>query len=186
MPISDLIQLMKEKAEAVQAVVVKIKTMTEAIQYTLDLTRRQGGTSMVAMGLENQELNLLEEACKSADITFLKPPLRLHANDIHTALTAVDWGIAETGTLVLDSSSEDVRIATMLSETHVALLPVSKIRPDVTALENEINAVLKSDDSTYYAFITGASRTADIERVLAIGVHGPQELHILIMEGNRE
>ena len=186
MPISDLVQLMKEKAEAVQAVVVKIKTMKEAFQYTLDLTRRQGGRSIVAMGLEGQDLNLLEDACKSADITFLKPPFRLHANDIHTALTPVDWGIAETGTLVLDSSSEDVRIATMLSETHVALLPVSKIRPDVTALENEINSVLMADDSSYYAFITGASRTADIERVLAIGVHGPQELHILMMEGNRE
>ena len=186
MPISDLIQLMKEKAEAVHAVVVKIKTMKEAFQYTLDLTRRQGGTSIVAMGLESQDLNLLEDACKSADITFLKPPFRLHANDIHTALTPVDWGIAETGTLVLDSSSEDVRIATMLSETHVALLPVSKIRPDVTSLENEINSVLMADDSSYYAFITGASRTADIERVLAIGVHGPQELHILMMEGNRE
>lgn len=186
MPISDLIQFMKEKAEAVQAVVVKIKTMKEAFQYTLDLTRRQRGTSMVAMGLESQDLNLLEDACKSANIIFFKPPLRLHANDIHTALTAVDWGIAETGTLVLDSSSEDVRIATMLSETHVALLPVSKIRPDVAALEKEINAVLKADDSSYYAFITGASRTADIERVLAIGVHGPQELHILMMEGHRE
>lgn len=186
MPISDLTQLMKEKAEAVQAVVVKIKTMKEAFRYTVDLTRRQGGTSMVALGLETQDVNLLEGACKAANLTFLKPPLRSHANEIHTALTFVDWGIAETGTLVLDSSSEDVRIATMLSETHVALLPVSKIRPDVTALENEINAVLKADDSSYYAFITGASRTADIERVLAIGVHGPQELHILMMEGNRE
>ena len=185
MATSDLIQLMTEKAEAVQAVVVKIKTMKAAFQYTVDLTRRQGGTSMVAMGLQNQELNLLEEACKTADINFLKPPLRLHANDIHTALTAVDWGIAETGTLVLDSSSEDVRIATMLSETHVALLPVSKIKPDVAALENEINAVLMADGSSYYAFITGASRTADIERVLAIGVHGPQELHILMMEENQ-
>jgi len=186
MPTSDLIRLMKEKAEAVQAVVVKIKTMKEAFQYTVDLTRRQGGTSMVAMGLETQDVNLLEKACKTADLTFLKPPLRSHANEIHTALTPVDWGIAETGTLVLDSSSEDVRIATMLSETHVALLPVSKIKPDVTALENEINAVLKADGSSYYAFITGASRTADIERVLTIGVHGPQELHILIMEKNRE
>lgn len=186
MPTSDLIRLMKEKAEAVQAVVVKIKTLKEAFQYTVDLTRRQGGTSMVAMGLETQDVNLLEKACKTADLTFLKPPLRSHANEIHTALTPVDWGIAETGTLVLDSSSEDVRIATMLSETHVALLPVSKIKPDVTALENEINAVLKADGSSYYAFITGASRTADIERVLAIGVHGPQELHILIMEENRE
>jgi len=177
---------MKEKAEAVQAIVVKIKTMKEAFQYTVDLTRQQKGTSMVAMGLETQSVNLLEKACKTADLTFIKPPLRSHANEIHTALTPVDWGIAETGTLVLDSSSEDVRIATMLSETHVALLPVSKIKPDVTALENEINAVLKAEGSSYYAFITGASRTADIERVLTIGVHGPQELHILIMEENRE
>ncbi|PLX53934.1 MAG: lactate utilization protein [Desulfobacteraceae bacterium] len=186
MQTSDLIQLLKEKAEAVQAVVVKIKTLKEAFQYTVDLTREQRGTSMVAMGLKTQDVNLLEKACKTADISFIKPPLRSHANEIHTALTPVDWGIAETGTLVLDSSSEDVRIATMLSETHVALLPVSKIKPDVTALENEINAVLKADGSSYYAFITGASRTADIERVLAIGVHGPQELHILIMEENRE
>jgi L-lactate dehydrogenase complex protein LldG len=186
MPTSDLVQLMKEKAEAVQAVVVKIKTMKEAFQYTIDLTRQQKGTSMVAVGLKTQDVNLLEKACKTEDLTFLKPPLRSHANDIHTALTPVDWGIAETGTLVLDSSSEDVRIATMLSETHVALLPVSKIKPDVTALENEINAVLKADGSSYYAFITGASRTADIERILAIGVHGPQELHILMMEENRE
>ena len=186
MPTSDLIQLMKEKAEAVQAVVLRIKTMKDAIQYAVDLTRQQGGTSMVAMGLETQDVNLLEEACKGAHLTFLKPPLRSYANDIHTALTLVDWGIAETGTLVLDSSSEDVRIATMLSETHVALLPVSKIKPDTASLEDKINAVLKADGSSYYAFITGASRTADIERVLAIGVHGPQELHILIMEENRE
>jgi L-lactate dehydrogenase complex protein LldG len=186
MSTSDLVQLMKEKAEAVQAVVIKIKTMKEAFQYTVDITRQRGGTSLVAMGLETQDVNFLGEACKTASLTFLKPPLRSYANGIHTALTPVDWGIAETGTLVLDSSSEDVRIATMLSEIHVALLPVSKIKPDVTALENEINAVLKADSSSYYAFITGASRTADIERVLAIGVHGPQELHILIMEENRE
>ena len=186
MPTSDFIQLMKEKAEAVQAVVVKINTMKDAFQYAADLTRKQGGRSMVAMGLETEDVNLLENVCKAADINLLKPPLRSYANEIHTALTSVNWGIAETGTLVLDSSSEDVRIATMLSESHVALLPVSKIKPDATALENEINAVLKTHNSSYYAFITGASRTADIERVLAIGVHGPQELHILIMEEDWE
>ena len=79
MPASDLIQLMKEKAEAVQAVVVKIKTMEEAFQYTVDVTIKQGGTSMVAMGLETQEINLLEQACKTADLAFLKSPLRSHA-----------------------------------------------------------------------------------------------------------
>ena len=64
MPASDLIQLMKEKAEAVQAIVVKIKTMKEAFQYTVDLTRQQKGTSMVAMGLETQGVNLLERRVK--------------------------------------------------------------------------------------------------------------------------
>lgn len=178
----DPIQLLKEKAEAVQVVVLKIQTVKDALQYTVDLTRQQEGKSVVATGLETQEMDFLENACKTGDIKLLKPPLRSHANKIHTALTPVDWGIAETGTLVLDSSSEDVRIATMLAETHVALLPASKIKLHVADLENEINAALKPDASSYYTFITGASRTADIERVLAIGVHGPQELHILIVE----
>jgi hypothetical protein len=52
MPTSDIIQLMKEKTEAVQGVVVKIKMMKEAFQYTVDLTSEQKGTSIVAVGLK--------------------------------------------------------------------------------------------------------------------------------------
>jgi L-lactate dehydrogenase complex protein LldG len=178
----DLIKQMKEKAEAVQAIVSKIVRMTDAIRYAVDLTKAQGGQTVVAAGLAAIEQDLLKKQCETADLTVFDFPLRPHANKIHTALTLVDWGIAETGTLVLDSTSEDIRIATMLAETHVAVLPASKIKPDSGSLENELNAGLKMDTPIYYAFITGASRTADIERVLAIGVHGPKELHILIME----
>lgn len=184
MPKSDLVQLMKEKAEAVQSIVFEIKTYEDAFQYTVDLTKKQGGKTVVAVRLETNDQDFLKNQCETAGLELLGFPLRPHANEIHTSLTAVDWGIAETGTLVLDSTSEDVRIATMLAETHVAILPASKIKPDTAALENEMNTILKTDVSVYYAFITGASRTADIERVLAIGVHGPQELHILIMEEN--
>jgi L-lactate dehydrogenase complex protein LldG len=63
------------------------------------------------------------------------------------------------------------------------VLPAEKIKPTSEALENKLNNELKGNSASYIAFITGASRTADIERVLAIGVHGPIELHILIMEG---
>ena len=59
-------------------------------------------------------------------------------------------------------------------------LPRSKIQPDLMTLEKELGRLMK-EPGNYLAFITGASRTADIERVLTIGVHGPQELHILIM-----
>ena len=179
---SALIKQMQEKAEAVQAIVSKIDRIQDAFQYTVDLTKKQGGQTVVAAGLAAAEQELLKKQCETAGLTLLDFPLRPHADKIHTALTTVDWGIAETGTLVLDSTSEDVRIATMLAETHVAVLPASKIKPDSMSLENQLNAVLKQDTPVYYAFITGASRTADIERVLAVGVHGPKELHILIME----
>ena len=182
MPNSDLIQIMKQRAETVQAIVSKITTLEQAFRYTVDLTQNQGGKTVAATGLTPDEARLLEKACETFQLELIEFPLRPHTHKIHTSFTPADWGIAETGTLVIDSSSEDVRIATMLAETHIAVLPASKIKPDSAAFEKELNAVLKADTPSYYAFITGASRTADIERVLTIGVHGPQELHILIVE----
>jgi L-lactate dehydrogenase complex protein LldG len=173
---------MKEKAEAVQAVVTEIKHLDEAFQYTVNITKKQGGKAIAAPGLDDGDRAKIEAVCQQKDLVLLTKRLRDHSSGLHTGFTIADWGIAETGTLVLDSTSEDIRIATMLAETHVAVLPASKIKPDSMSLANELNAVLKQDAPVYYAFITGASRTADIERVLAVGVHGPKELHILIME----
>jgi len=177
---------MKQRAETVQAIVSKITDMEEAVRYTVDLTQKQGGRTVAAAGLNPDEARLMKTACETFQLELLEFPLRPHTHEIHTSFTPADWGIAETGTLVIDSSSEDVRIATMLAETHIAVLPASKIKPDSAALEKELNAALLADTPSYYAFITGASRTADIERVLAIGVHGPQELHILIVEEDSE
>ena len=92
-----------------------------------------------------------------------------------------DYGIAETGTLVIDSTSEELRLATMVSEVHVAVLPINRLRATSLDLEKELLQTMGTGPN-YWAFITGASRTADIERVLALGVHGPLELHILLME----
>lgn len=182
----DLVQLMRQKAEAVQAVVSEIANFDQACRYAADLTRNQGGRNLAAAGFNAGKMDLLTKRCESAGLNFLRGPLRRHADDIHTALTSVDWGIAETGSLVIDSRSEDTRIATMLCDSHVAVLPATRIRPDAMSLEKELQQILKGKGPAYTAFITGASRTADIERVLAIGVHGPKELHILIMEENEK
>ncbi|MGO8761088.1 MAG: LutC/YkgG family protein [Desulfobaccales bacterium] len=178
-PQTDL-NLFKEKAAAVQVVISEIMDLPAAFDYAADLTIKQGGKSMAAFGWEGQDRAALEEACRRAGVSLVTDNLREHAADLHTALTLADWGIAETGSLVLDSGSEDLRLATMLAETHVAVLPVSRLQPDSLALEDEMNRLMASPPN-YLAFITGASRTADIERVLTIGVHGPQELHVLML-----
>jgi len=169
----ELIHRMKEKAGLVQAVVSTAGGMEEVLRYAVEVTLQQNGKTIAAPGLDPESRQKLEEICGGSGLTVLQPPLRAHQSQIHTALTGADWAIAETGTLVLDSCSEDLRIATMLSETHIAWIPASRIVPE-------------APDLSAYLVDKGhiARRTADIERVLAIGVHGPQELHILIMEEN--
>lgn len=172
---------MKEKAGSAQAVVLTVGGMEDVLRYAVDVTLRQNGQTIAAPGLGPEDRQKLAEICRGSGLTLLYTSLRAHQDQIHTALTGADWAIAETGTLVLDSGSEDLRIATMLSETHIAWIPASRIVSEATDLSAYLVDKMKSSPG-YMSFITGASRTADIERVLAIGVHGPQELHILIME----
>lgn len=180
---TELVRQMQTRAEAVQAFVRHVPDPQEAFRYALNLTRRQGGRAMAAVGFENRYVAAWQPLCTAQGIEFVTHALRQRTGGIHTALTPADWGIADTGTLVIDSANEDMRLATMLADIHVALLPVSKIHPNTESLADVMDGVLKSRAPAYLAFITGASRTADIERVLAIGVHGPQELHILLMDG---
>jgi L-lactate dehydrogenase complex protein LldG len=174
------INLFKEKAAAVQVVVSEITELGAAWGYAADLTKKQGGQALAAFGWDGAERAALETACREAEVNLVAENLREHADDLHTALTLADWGIAATGTVVLDSRSEDLRLATMLAEVHIAVLPLSRLQPDAEAVEADLVRLMEAAPG-YLAFITGASRTADIERVLAIGVHGPQEMHVLIL-----
>ncbi|SMC28348.1 L-lactate dehydrogenase complex protein LldG [Desulfacinum hydrothermale DSM 13146] len=178
---TELLQHFEERAQAVQTVVHRVADWAEAVRYALELTAHRAGATLAPVGVPKEALSALVEQGASHQVRLLEPPLRNHLEDIHTGLTPADWAIAETGTLVLDSTSEDLRIATMLSEVHVAVLPASRIREESLELGHEM-AALQKDGPRYLAFISGASRTADIERVLTIGVHGPQELHVLILE----
>jgi L-lactate dehydrogenase complex protein LldG len=170
----------KEKAAAVQVVISEIPDLAAAFAYAIDLTIKQGGKAMAACGWDDHKA-ALSEACAQAGLTLVAENLREHAAVLHTALTLADWGMADTGTLVFDSTSEDLRLATMLAETHVAVLPLSRLQPDAQFLAGDLERLMASPPG-YLAFITGASRTADIERVLTIGVHGPQELHVLLLQ----
>jgi L-lactate dehydrogenase complex protein LldG len=179
----DELVLLKERAQAVQTITTEVADFRAACLYAVDVTLRQGGSCIAAPGVSGKDLSHLKAACKAGGLRLLTKNLRENIEQISTGLTIADWGIAETATLVMDSTSEDFRIATMLCETHVAVLPRSRIVPDVMSIEDKLVSALKTAPK-YLAFISGASRTADIERVLTIGVHGPQELHLLIMEGD--
>jgi hypothetical protein len=79
-----------------------------------------------------------------------------------------DWARADTGTLVEIADAVDRRLVSTLPAVHIALVAIGALLPDLAS------AISRTDlrRSAYHFFITGPSRTADIERVLTIGVHG--------------
>lgn len=135
---------------------------------------------IAAPGLPEAAVAALRQQAAPLGMTVITDGLRRHLGGIDVAFTLADAGLAATGTLVLRCADEELRLATMLAETHIALLPASRIAADADALEPTLAAWMGQPG--YTAFITGPSRTADIERVTALGVHGPLELHILIRE----
>lgn len=206
---SEVIQQFTTKAEAVSATVSLVPSLEKAFEYTVDLCAKKEACQILSSGCEEplsstandlcqlkewgkiiaaptlaeKELDQLIPLAKKQGISVITRGMRQHLGGIDIGLTMCNFGIAETGSLVLDSSSEELRLATMLSEVHVAIITASQIVPTANAISDDLKTMM-SKNPNYLAFITGASRTADIERVLALGVHGPLELHILILEDN--
>ena len=100
---------------------------------------------------------------------------------VDVGITSAQAGIAETGTLVLDSSVERNRLVSLVPPIHIAILDASKI---FLTLGETLAALQAGEElSPAITFITGPSRTADIELTLTLGVHGPQELYVIINDG---
>ncbi len=99
---------------------------------------------------------------------------------IKKSIVEADLAIAETGTIVINNKNELLRRATSLSEELYIVLPKSKIVDMIEDAENFMYLLTK-EESAYITFITGASRTADIELILAMGVHGPLKVNVIII-----
>jgi L-lactate dehydrogenase complex protein LldG len=199
---NDLAALFSQKAALVSALVHQAASRTEAFDRAVSLlqdkapmTPQMSNTQLTSAGakeaparvmaapnLGTADLQYLSQACDTAgNIHLLQNGMRDYPGGIDMGVAWADYGIADTGTLVMASDSEETRLATMLCEVLVAVLNVSDIRPTADTMVRELTTMTARTGS-YTAFITGASRTADIERVLAIGVHGPLELHIILVE----
>ena len=104
---------------------------------------------------------------------------RAAATAAKVGISQMDWALADTGTLAQDATTVEQRLVSTLPEIHVAAVAADRMLPGL----GDLLARSKPERAGYLALITGPSRTADIERVLTIGVHGPSRLVILVIEG---
>ena len=87
------------------------------------------------------------------------------------------YGLADTGSVVLAASPEEPRARSLLPDVHVSLLHEDRILPGL----DELFAALGADLPSALAIVTGPSRSADIEQKLVVGVHGPGEVHVVLL-----
>lgn len=90
-------------------------------------------------------------------------------------VTGVDMALPETGTLLLRAAADRPRPVSLLPRVHLALLRPEALRADLGPAFAEVKG------QGYFVFVTGPSRTADIELTVTIGVHGPQALYVWVL-----
>lgn len=171
----ELVELFKDRASAAAAEVEEVEDMAEALARAAAVCG--AGRSLAAPDLAEDEAEIL----RRCGLEVVRSGLRQYRDGLEAAFTRADLGLADTGACVLASPGEETRLATMLCRTHLLALPKAKILPDSSLLEDYLRELL-GREAMYAAFITGPSRTADIERVLTIGVHGPLALRVFLLD----
>jgi L-lactate dehydrogenase complex protein LldG len=174
-----LIENFRQNLESVGGECWVVYDETEAAEILLSIIQENGAKKIALsdsplvkkiVGFLRMEAKCLENA--SADELF--------QSDL--GVTGAQLAIAETGTLVLESESERHRRTSLVPPIHVCVLEAKNIRQTL----GEVLEILQSRLSRTITFITGASRTSDIELTLAIGVHGPGKLHVILIDKEDE
>jgi L-lactate dehydrogenase complex protein LldG len=115
---------------------------------------------------------------KGAGIEFCGRPA--NADDA-TGLTGSFCAIAETGTVLLLSSPDTPKVTALLPETHVCIVRASRLLDTMEDSFALLRAEVGEPPRAVF-FVSGPSRTADIEQTIVIGAHGPYRVHVIIVE----
>jgi len=103
----------------------------------------------------------------------------------NVGITGVEFALAETGSLVVTSWTEGAQLASLAPPVHVALYRRSQLVASLDEVLEKLAMAIRPGlplPGRSIVFITGTSRTADIEQILIRGVHGPGELHAILVE----
>jgi L-lactate dehydrogenase complex protein LldF len=157
-------QQFTQELSALSGHVIPTDNPTQAI---IDLLKSRGLNKI------HLEPNTLDESLlQKADIAFTRTP----DPEVKVGVTKAICGLADTGSVLIVDGDGNPLHASLLPEIHIAVLAKSKLLPSLS------DAMHLIKDTSAAVFITGPSRTADIEMTLTIGVHGPGELYVYLVD----
>ena len=176
----------EENAKLAAAEVYRLADMKAAKEKLSELLGNMEVKSVLAVGGdEYPALDALykELAAEGKAVHTEKFDIAESANTADLGISTAEFGIGETGSLCVDNFSYEARVTGMMPPVNLVFMNAAYTTKDVdTAFE----IISKVFNKGYMGFVTGPSRTADIERVLSLGVHGPSRLIIFAMDSGME
>ncbi|HWR37863.1 MAG TPA: lactate utilization protein [Patescibacteria group bacterium] len=178
---SQLFAEFETRAKNAAAEVFRVATVAEAQEVVVNLAKYINARKVVAVDSPLQQAVGVAAGLQAAGIIVYSraDEIAAHAESADMGISTVEFGIAETGSVCQDALAIEGRLVSMLPPLHVAFLYSNRVVPGVV---EAMEVISRCFDRGYISFITGPSRTADIERVLTIGVHGPSRFVIIAVD----
>lgn len=179
-PIEDPVGRFLEELGAVGGHGARVENLAEAQDHVVSLARERGAESLVRW--DDAELIGFDAPLAEAGVEVALwrdlEDFRAVASRADIGLSTASWAIAETGSLVLESGPGRGRSVTLLPPTYVAVLRAGRILGTVPeAIGKYAGGRLPSN----VCFHTGPSRSGDIEMSLVTGMHGPGDVHVVVV-----
>jgi L-lactate dehydrogenase complex protein LldG len=190
---TDLAELIARFTAEATAVRAQVHSMSDKLQFVdkiAEICAAYNGQEIALSGAKVfAEMNLTSALAAQGFSTFVPgetdhEQLVARLANCGCGVTAADYAIAETGTIVLSSDEPNALLVSLLPPVHIAVLQSSQIAASLDEVISKLSTerINRAGPSRSVTLITGPSRTSDVELVLSIGVHGPKELHVIILE----
>ncbi len=168
----DIIEHFEERVSDYQATVRLTTSEDLASAVSTALSSRQSTSVVVPSGVPREWLSSFAGTVVTDDSTLDLKSI----NAVDAVVTGCTAGIAETGTVILNSdSNEGRRVITLIPDHHVVVIRAEQIVPDVP------DVIARLDPARPLTWISGPSATSDIELSRVEGVHGPRKLDVIIV-----
>jgi L-lactate dehydrogenase complex protein LldG len=173
-----------EELEALGGHGKRVGRKEEAREYVLELAREREAGLLVRWDVDELEALGVDVPLNDAGIEVVVwrdlVDFREIASKADIGLSTAAWAIAETGTLVLEGGPGMGRSVTLLPQTYVAVVPVERILRTVPEAIEKYAGVGNGLPANV-CFHTGPSRSGDIEMALFVGMHGPGDVHVILV-----
>ncbi len=184
-PIEDPPARFLEELEALGGHGVRVGSLEEARDHVLSVVLERDAKLLVRWDVEELEELGVDEPLAGADVEVVAwrdlEDFREVAGRADVGLSTAAWAIAETGTLVLEGGPGMGRSVTLLPPTYVAVVAVEKILRTVPEAIEKYAEGGAGRLPANVCFHTGPSRSGDIEMSLFIGMHGPGDVHVVLL-----